>query len=71
MSMGTNLLLALHRRGMTQTELAARVGCSQSVISQYISGTRKPSMDKLLRMVEVLGVTANDLIGGEAAGERG
>ena len=71
MLIGEKLLMLLHRRGMTQTELASRVGCSQAMISHYISGTRTPSLAKLVNIAAVLGVTLDELVESDPAGERG
>ena len=41
--------------GMTQEELARRVGCRQSFISQIESGTRRPTQEILARLKEEFG----------------
>jgi predicted nucleotidyltransferase/DNA-binding XRE family transcriptional regulator len=41
--------------GLTQTELAARAGVTQSVISAYESGHREPSLPTLHRLVRATG----------------
>lgn len=41
--------------GLTQAELAERVGVTQSVVSAYESGRRQPSLDTLRRLVEGTG----------------
>lgn len=46
---------ARSRAGITQTELAARAGCTQSVVSAYESGQRQPSLPVLLRLVAATG----------------
>jgi transcriptional regulator with XRE-family HTH domain len=43
------------RRGLTQQELAARMGTSQPVISAYEHGRRDPTIGTLRRMVEAAG----------------
>ncbi|MGQ0777559.1 MAG: helix-turn-helix domain-containing protein [Pseudonocardiales bacterium] len=40
---------------LTQSELAHRVGISQSVVSAYESGRRQPSMPTLRRLIEATG----------------
>ena len=62
MSLGRNLLLALHDRKMTQTELAAEAGCAQSLISQYISGAKNPSLTMLVKIADALGCTLDELV---------
>ena len=54
---GTGELLrsARLRAGISQTQLAARSGISQSVISAYESGRREPSVAALRRLATALG----------------
>jgi predicted nucleotidyltransferase/DNA-binding XRE family transcriptional regulator len=40
---------------MSQTELAARAGVAQSVISAYEAGRRQPALSTLARLIEVAG----------------
>jgi uncharacterized protein len=40
---------------MSQTELAARAGVAQSVISAYESGRRQPALTTLARLIEAAG----------------
>ena len=44
--------------GMTDGEMARRVGCSRSAISRYRSGERMPRPDTLMKLVDV---TNNDV----------
>ncbi len=53
--------------GLAQGELAKAVGCSQSNISQIESGRSSPSVDCLLDMARVLGVSVEQLVGGVGA----
>ena len=48
--------------GLTQTELAARVGTDQVRISRWETGKVKPSYGMLIKLAAALGVTVNDLI---------
>jgi uncharacterized protein len=47
---------ARRRAGLSQVELAARAGVTQSVVSAYESGTRQPSLPTLRRLVAVTGM---------------
>jgi len=49
---GDLLRQARRRAGLTQVELAARAGVTQSVISAYESGQRQPSIPGLARLIE-------------------
>lgn len=49
-------------RGLTQAQLAKRLGISVSTISMYEAGNREPSLDMLLSLSEVLRTTPGYLI---------
>lgn len=49
--------------GLTQKELADLVGCNESTISQYESGKRQPNFETLLKITEVLHLSASELLG--------
>lgn len=44
----------LKKKGMTQKELARRLGINRSSVGQWVSGRALPSLDKFLRIVEIL-----------------
>lgn len=52
----------LEERGMTQLELAARVGVTRAAMSRYCSGDREPRFVTLVRIAEELDVRVEDLI---------
>ena len=62
--------MARQRAGLTQTELAAYAGVTQSVISAYESGHRDPSLTTLTKLVEATGWTLEISLGGGAARRR-
>lgn len=47
--------------GMTQKELAQRIGVSEISVSDYERGRRFPRMTPLFRLTELLGCTVEDL----------
>lgn len=49
--------------GMTQTELAKRLGITKSVVSYYELQERTPSPDVLIRLAEIFHVTSDYLLG--------
>lgn len=49
--------------GMTQTELAKRLGISKSVVSYYELQERTPSPDVLIRLAGIFRVTTDHLLG--------
>ena len=52
---GALLRQARKRAGLSQVDLAARAGVTQSVISAYESGQRQPSILALARLIDVAG----------------
>ena len=50
----------LNRLNMSQNELARRVGITSGYLSQLMSGTRCPSAEVRMRLMEALGVTDFD-----------
>ena len=51
---GKRIQQAREERGLTQAELAARLRCTQSALSNYELGKRKPNLDLLNEIAEVL-----------------
>ena len=51
------------RKGLTQAEVAAAIGVSSVVYSRYETGSRQPSVDTLVQMADLFGVTVDYLLG--------
>ena len=51
------------RRDMTQQALAAKLGMAQQSLSRRLRGETLFTVDDLLRIAEILGVAAADLLG--------
>jgi transcriptional regulator with XRE-family HTH domain len=73
---GTRLREERDRVGISQRELARRIGLSASMISQIESGQSKPSVSTLYEIVTELGVSVDQIFGGngtaaDAAGSAG
>ena len=49
--------------GINQMQLAKRLHVTQGTISQWENGLTEPSVEMIARLADVLGTTANDLIG--------
>lgn len=49
--------------GLTQDELAERVGVCQSAVAVWESGNGFPTADKLPQIAKILGCTIDDLFG--------
>src|SRR5688572_4358121 len=61
---GTRLREERDRVGISQRELARRIGLSASMISQIESGQSKPSVSTLYDIVTELGVSVDEIFGG-------
>ena len=57
LSMGTKIKDLREKSGMTQTELANKLGLSKSVISAYEKGIRNPSFKILPLLAQTFNVT--------------
>lgn len=47
----------------SQRELAQRVGVNGTAVCQWESGGKRPSLDNLVRLTEVFGVSMTELTG--------
>jgi transcriptional regulator with XRE-family HTH domain len=54
-SAGNTLAAAIHARGQSVTEAAARLGCSQSLLSLVASGKRTASAELAARLLSDYG----------------
>ncbi len=52
----------MKERDMTQSELAAITGLTQSAISHYLKGDRTPRGPNLFRIADALGVPVDELV---------
>ena len=53
------------KRSLTQQQVADAIGCSVMVYSRYQRETRQPSIDVLIRLSDLFGVTIDYLVGKE------
>lgn len=61
--LGLKITESLQKRGITQRELATRIGVTEAVISRYISGEREPKPDVLANIATALSTTSDYLLG--------
>ena len=61
--LGLRIATVLQRKGMTQKELAQRIGVTEAVISRYISGDREPKPETLASIATALHTTSDFLLG--------
>lgn len=64
---GERLKKAREQAGINQIELAERMGITQASISQYEKGLRIPTPKNIEKFTVVLGVSKEDLAGGNNA----
>ena len=54
------------RRGILQREVAARIGMSPAMLSDFENGWRKPTAQQLEQILEAIGITPEELAHTEA-----
>ena|SRR5712692_607079 len=59
---GNNLQACRERAGLTQEELARRLGCTQSYISQIEQADARPTLGTLQKVTAALGCPLGDLV---------
>lgn len=64
-AIGSNIRMVRNAMGISQTELANRVGSDKSAISRYENGTQRPSLETLMRVADALGVDLIDILKGK------
>ena len=63
--LGENIQTIRKYRGMTQQELADKIGINMQSLSKIERGLNYPAFDTLEKIMEVLDVTPNELLSGE------
>ena len=53
---------AIRQSGMSQQEIAKRIGVKQQQISSYLKGKTLPALDTLANLCNVLELDANDIL---------
>ena len=61
--MNTKLKEIRTKQGFTQQQVADHIGCSAVVYSRYENGSRQPSIEMLLRLATLFGVSVDYLLG--------
>ena len=56
------LVEAIRTSGMTQTELAQKIGVVHQSVAQYLSGRAMPALDTFANLCKVLELDANDIL---------
>lgn len=60
---GLRLKETLKVNGMSQQELAKKINMSQSVVNNYCTGKREPTLDVLVSICKALNESADYLLG--------
>mgnify|MGYP006074143597 FL=1 len=60
---GARIAETLKKRGITQKELASRIGVAEDVMSRYISGRREIKSETLANIATALHTTSDFLLG--------
>lgn len=63
--LGTRLKDLRKGHGLTQLQVAQRVGISKAMVSSYELSARQPSYDVLIKLAALFGVTTDYLLGVE------
>ena len=63
-TMGERLKEVINKKGISQKELAEKVGCTDAAISRYIKGNRVPRASVLTKIAVVLDTTSDYLMEG-------
>ena len=67
-NIGLNIKKYRKEKGLTQTELADKLGKALRTVQKYESGEILPSINNVYEIAEALEVFSNDIIGGVAKG---
>lgn len=59
-SIGQDIKVRRDKQGWSQSELARRSGVSQGYISQIEAGTRRPSLQALVKLRDALGLSVEE-----------
>ena len=62
LSLGKKISELRKEKGITQEELADKLGVSPQAVSKWESGKSAPSTTNLLALAELFGLTAEDLL---------
>lgn len=61
--LGSRITETLQNRGITQKELAIRIGVTEAAMSRYVSGAREPRPEVLANIATALHTTSDFLLG--------
>lgn len=56
------IIKAIKQSGLSQTEIARRLGIKQPTVNDYLSGRSMPALDTLANLCVILDLDANDIL---------
>ncbi len=63
MNIGDNIKFFRKQKGLTQKQLAEKIGSTDSAVTRYESNAREPNIETITKIAEALECTVNDLLG--------
>lgn len=66
MNFGERLKAARNAKGLTQKQLADMIGVAKTTLTGYEIGNREPDFFKIVKLIDVLGVSSDYLLGVES-----
>lgn len=65
MNIGERILLHRKRLGLSQEELAARLGVSRQAVSKWELGVSTPEPENIIALARIFGITTDELLTGQ------
>ena len=70
MNFAEHLMSLRKQRGWSQEELGSQIGVTRQTVSKWEMGQSTPELEKLMELSRLFGMSIDQLVGLEAAGER-
>ena len=67
MSLGENIRAMREKRGLSQSELAEKIGLQKQNVSAFERGVKIPSLEKMVAIADALRCTTDRLLGREVS----
>ncbi len=63
MALDRNIRIMRNSKGLTQDQVASKIGVARQTVSKWEQGVSVPDADMLIRLADVLGVSVSELLG--------
>ena len=70
MNFAEHLMSLRRQRGWSQEELGIQIGVTRQTVSKWEMGQSTPELEKLVELSQLFGMSIDQLVGLETAGER-